>query len=154
MVWIEATAGHQSVIHGTRDEIIALVRNVPVSGPMFPGVAGIDDLGESRYRWRLKERRTLGTSFSGSYVAEYTDSDDGVSWKTVEGNMTTRGRWRVSGRDGQVLVHVEATTELDAPVPRVLKTPAQLFAVKETRDGLKTQVKGVKAFIEAAAARP
>ncbi|MEL7372717.1 MAG: hypothetical protein AAFN74_27580 [Myxococcota bacterium] len=154
MVWIEAAASHQAIVHGPREEIIALIRNVSMSGPMFPGVDRIEDLGENRYRWRIKERRTLGTSFTGNYVAEYTDTDDGVSWKTIEGNMKTRGRWRASGRDGHVLVHVEAATELDAPVPRFLKAPAQLFATKETRDGLKAQLTGMKKFIEAAASQP
>ena len=151
MVWIEASASHEVVIRAEKAAILELLQNIPVCGPMFPGVDRIEDLGDNRYRWLIKERRTLGTSFVGNYVAEYTHTTDAVSWKTIEGNMKTTGRWRLSGPDLAVRVRAEATTELDAPVPRFLKTPAQLFAVKETRDGLKAQLEGIKAAVEASA---
>ena len=151
MVWIEARASHEGTIRAKREDVLALLADVPVSGPMFPGVDRIEDVGNDRYRWVIKERRTLGTTFVGNYVAEYTRTDDGVAWKTIEGNMKTHGTWRLAGSDGYVRVSVQATTELDAPVPRFLKAPAQLFAVKETRDGLKAQLEGIKAALERAA---
>lgn len=151
MVWIEASASHEVVIYADRAAIMELLKDIPVCGPMFPGVDRIESLGDNRYRWLIKERRTLGTSFVGQYIAEYTHLPDAVSWKTVEGNMKTTGRWVLSGPDRAVRVRAEATTELDAPVPRFLKAPAQLFAVKETRDGLKTQLEGIKAAAETSA---
>ena len=150
MVWIEASASHEEVIRATRADILDVLMNIMVCGPLFPGVDGIEDLGEDTYRWRIQERRTLGTSFAGNYVARYTRSEDQVAWTTLEGNMKTRGSWRLSGPDHRVRVRAESTTELDAPVPRFLKAPAQLFAVKETRDGLKAQLQGIKAKLEAA----
>lgn len=155
MVWIEATATHQVTIEAPRSRVLEVLRDVSRSGPFFPGVDRIEDLGEGRYRWIIKERRTLGTSFTGNYVAEYTVvGDQEVRWTTVEGNMKTRGAWRLSGPDNHVVVAGEVTTELDAPVPRFMKAPAQLFAVKESRDGLKAQLEGIKAEIESGARSP
>lgn len=149
MVWIEASASYEALVHAPRADIFALLWNIPECGPLFPGVDRIEDLGEHRYRWVIKERRTLGTSFIGDYVAQYSARDgEEVAWNTTEGNMRTRGAWRLHGPDGRVLVRVHATTSLDAPVPRFLKAPAQLFATKETRDGLKAQLQGVKAKVE------
>lgn len=148
MVWIQASASYQGLIRVPCADILDLLWDVSASGPLFPGVDRIESLGDARYRWVIKERRTLGVSFIGNYVAEYERTADAVIWTTVEGNMKTRGRWRVHGPDREARVHVEATTELDAPVPRFLKAPAQLFATKETRDGLKAQFEGLRATLE------
>ncbi len=153
MVWIQASASYQGVIRAPCAAILDLLRDVSASGPLFPGVDRIEDLGDGRYRWVIKERRTLGISFIGNYVAAYERTADAVTWKTIEGNMKTRGRWSVRGPDREARVHVETTTELDAPVPRFLKAPAQLFAIKETRDGLKAQFEGLRSTLERAERR-
>lgn len=148
MVWIEAKARVSLPVRATRDAIRALILDVPKSGPFFPGVNRIEDLGSGRYRWTLVERRTLGSRFTGLYVAEYREEGpDAVAWETVEGNIKVKGRWHIGGSDGFVQVTVECTTELDAPVPRILKAPAVLFAEKEARDGLKLQLERMKAHL-------
>ena len=73
MVWIEAKARVSLPVRATRDAIRALILDVPKSGPFFPGVNRIEDLGSGRYRWTLVERRTLGSRFTGLYVAEYRE---------------------------------------------------------------------------------
>jgi len=148
VVWIEAKARVSLPVRATRDAIRALILDVPKSGPFFPGVNRIEDLGSGRYRWTLVERRTLGSRFTGLYVAEYREEGpDAVAWETVEGNIKVRGRWHIGGSDGFVQVTVECTTELDAPVPRILKAPAVLFAEKEARDGLKLQLERMKTHL-------
>ena len=155
MVWIEAAASYETYIRATRDDVATLIQNIAVIGPMFPGVDRIEDLGDGRYRWLIKERRTLGISFVGNYVSEYrVEGNSEVSWTTIEGNMKTRGAWRMSGPDGHVLVRVEAINDVDAPVPRFLKKPAQLFAIKETRDGIKAQLDNIKAALESPSRAP
>ena len=117
----------------------------------FSGVDRIEPLDDDRYRWVIKERRTLGISFIGNYVAKYrVENGTDVVWETLEGNMKTRGVWKTRGPDGRVHVEVTSTTELDAPVPRLMRKPAELFAVKETRDGLKAQFAGIKTTLERA----
>lgn len=148
MVWIEATARASLLIRAPRDAVRALILDVCKSGPFFPGVDRIEDLGSGRYRWRLAERRTLGSRFTGLYVAEYREEgSDAVAWQTVEGNIKVRGRWRLGGVDGALQVSVECTTELDAPVPRILKAPATLFAEKEARDGLTLQLERLRQHV-------
>lgn len=150
MVWIEAKARASLPMRASRDAVRALILDVCTSGPYFPGVDRIEELGSGRYQWRLAERRTLGSRFTGLYVAEYREEGpDAVSWQTVEGNIKVRGRWHLGGPDGLLQVSVEVTTELDAPVPRLLKAPAQLFAEKEARDGLARQLEGIRRHLGA-----
>ncbi len=148
MVWIEASAEYETTIRAARTDIIAYIRNIPVSGLLFPGIDRIEPLGDERYRFVIKERRTLGISFIGNYIAQYETTDDQVAWRTVEGNMKTTGAWRLSGPDRSVVVRVESTTELEVPLPRLLKTPATMFAAKETKDGIRAQLDGIKAAVE------
>ena len=145
MVWIETHAERSLVIAADKSAIRALIVDVPTSGPFFPGVDRIDDLGDHTYGWWLTERRTLGTSFRGEYVTQYDVAGEGdVTWRTLRGNLEVTGRWSLSGPDGSVRVTVAVTTKRDAPVPRVLKKPAILFAEKEARDGLAKQLERVK----------
>lgn len=149
VVWIEASARVELTVYGTKTEVRTLINDVPQSGRWFPGVDRIDDQGNRTYHWQLAERRTLGTSFRGDYISQYRDDGDDIVWETRSGNMKTRGRWHIEGPDGRLRVSVSVTTELDAPVPRILKKPATLFAEKETRDGLKQQLARLKEAAEA-----
>lgn len=149
MVWIEATAERAVTIRAPRGKVLSFMERVETSGPLFPGVRRVEVLGEGRFRWLLEERRTLGTSFTGDYVARYTTrSDREITWDTESGNMKTRGSWRLEGADGAVRLVARVTTTLDAPVPRILKRPAELFAERETGSGLEVQLERVKSAIE------
>lgn len=140
VVWIETTVERERTMRADKAAVLDLIMDVPTSGRFFPGVDGIEPAGEDRYKWLLTERRTLNSSFRGEYVAQYTRSGDEVRWESVEGNMSVKGVWRVTGPDGAVRVHVRVTSSLDAPVPRILKKPASLFAEMESKNGLDKQL--------------
>lgn len=140
MVWIQASAERSRTVRADKETVLALLLDVCTSGPFFPGVDAIEDLGEGQFRWTLATRRTLGSSFTGCYIAKYEREGDAVNWSTVEGNMTVKGRWTVSGPDGHLRLSVAVTSELDAPVPKILKKPAVLFAELESKNGLDKQL--------------
>lgn len=128
-----------------KEAVLSFLMDVPASGPLFPGVDAIEPLGEDRYKWLLAERRTLNSSFRGEYTTKYTRTSDEVRWETLEGNVQIKGVWRVSGPDGAVRVTVKVTNGLDAPVPRILKKPASLFAEMEAKNGLDKQLEKIEA---------
>ena len=91
----------------------------------------------------------LSHKFRGRYVNRYTEPAEGVvAFETVEGNRKTHGTWSVSGRDGAVTVAELLTVELDAPVPRILKKPATLFAERDAKNGVKRQLERIKQTLE------
>lgn len=149
MVWIQFEVEGSLLVRSKRAEVFELIRDVPRSGKFFPGVERIEDLGDRRFRWVLAERRALGSSFKGEYINAYADNGtDEMSWQPVSGNMKTRGCWRISGPDDAVRVSLVITTELDAPVPRLLKKPAELFGEHETGTGLHKQLETLKRTLE------
>lgn len=127
--------------------LLDLLMDVSVSGPLFPGVDTIEPLGDDRYQWRLTARKTLNSTFRGEYIAKYTRSGDEVHWETTEGNVKIKGVWRASGPDGAVRLTVNVTNGLDAPVPRIMKKPAALFAEMEAKNGLDKQLERLEAHL-------
>lgn len=140
MVWIETTVERTRTIPAETEKVLSLIMDVPTSGPFFPGVDQIVPLGDDTYRWELTERRTLGSSFRGVYTAQYQRSGSDIRWQTIEGNIKVKGQWSVTGPNGAARVTVRVTTELDAPVPRILKKPAVVFAEMEAKNGLGKQL--------------
>lgn len=148
MVWIESTVERSRTMRASKEAVLALIWDVPTSGPYFPGVDGIEPLGDDLYKWLLTERRTLNATFRGEYTAKYTRSGDQIHWETTEGNVQIKGVWTVSGPDGAVKVTVKVTNGLDAPVPRILKKPAGLFAELEAKNGLEKQLEKIDAHVK------
>lgn len=147
VVWIETTVERERTMRADPEKVLELIMDVPTSGPLFPGVDQIVPLGDDTYRWELTERRTLGSSFRGVYKAQYQRSGSEIRWKTQEGNIQVEGIWRVSGPPGAAKVTVRVTTGLDAPVPKILKKPATLFAEMEAKNGLAKQLEGLEARV-------
>lgn len=151
MVWIQSTVERTTTVRATKAAILDVVMDVPRSGRWFPGIDAIRPEGDDVFDWTLATRRTLGTSFTGQYRTKYTrHGDEAASWESLGGNMSVKGRWQLSGIDGHVFVRLTVTTELDAPVPKILKKPAELFARKEAGDGLAEQLKRLKTEMERA----
>ena len=149
MVWIEAEGSAEIFVHAPPDAARRLILDVPRSGPFFPRVVTVEDRGDRVYRWVLEPRRTLGAEFTADYVTRYyAESSRLIRWETVEGNLQVRGRWVLTEIAGGVRVRVEVSTGLEAPVPRLLKTPATLFAQRETRQGLAVQLARLKVELE------
>ncbi len=147
-VELEAKAHHRRFVMADKEPAIALLLDVVKSGPMFPGVRSVVDEGEGRFRFDLEPRRTLGVSFHGQYLTQYRREGDSVHWSTVSGNLDVTGEWIVSEKAGRIEIEVKVLTKVEAPVPRILKKPAQLFADLELRDGMKVQLQNLQKSLE------
>lgn len=151
MVWIEATAEKNITVRATPEAAFQLLSDVPTIGMMWPGVDRVEPLGDNQYRWELEPRRTLGIVFKAEYVAQYKHNGrDEVTYDTVSGNVRSSGVWRVIPRGSGTEISMRVTSELEAPVPRMLKKPAELFAKKEVSDGLTAQLDQIRRRLESA----
>ncbi len=153
MVWISVHTERATTVRAPSAQIFAFLKNIPLAGPLFPGVERIESKGPNEFRWCLQERRMLGRSFLGEYTNLY--EDDGVGelrWRTVGGNMKNEGTWRIqaTGVEGSMRVRLEFRTEVDAPVPSVLKRPAELFLERETGKGAETMLGRLESAVLAA----
>lgn len=149
MVWLEVDGAAEIFVRCEMADARRAILDVPRSGAFFPRVSWIEDRGNGLYRWRLEPRRTLGAEFVGDYVTRYhSDAEDVVRWETVEGNLQVKGRWLLKPVPGGVQVQVKVRTQLEAPVPSFLKTPAMLFARRETHQGLTLQLSRLKQALE------
>lgn len=149
--WIEAKADKSFFIRVPKAAIYALIRDVPTSGILFPGVDRIEDLGAAKFRWQLAERSTAGIKFRGEYVSQYDFSrDDEITFESIDGNMKTKGRWRfvAAGEGTNVSVRVENQIELPVPIPRLLRKPVQMFADREVSSGFEQQFERIKAKLQ------
>lgn len=149
MVWIEATAEDEVHIRAPAEAVMAFISDVPTCGKLWPGVQAIEPLGNDEYRWSLEERRTLGTVFRPEYVSRYQKhADNGISFTTVSGNVKSSSHWTITSLGDQVRLRLRVTSEVDAPVPRMLKKPAELFAKREVQSGMRSQLEGIKRRLE------
>ncbi len=149
MVWLTVRAKKSIAIKATKASVFEVLKDVPRSGRMFPGVRLIEDQGSGKYLWVLDERRTLGKTFLGRYTTQHENNGtDEVRWKTIEGNVKTSGVWRIGGRDGAVELSVESEVEVEAPVPSILKKPAEIFAEKEQSGGIEEQLQNIRRAVE------
>ena len=54
-----------------------------------------------------------------------------------------------AGSPGTVRVSISVSSEIDAPVPRLMKKPASLFARREAAGNVETQLQRIKSHLEA-----
>ncbi|MBI2372362.1 MAG: SRPBCC family protein [Deltaproteobacteria bacterium] len=149
MVWIEATTEESVLVRAEREAAFMLVKDIATVGKLFPGVDRVDDRGGGVFRFLIAERSTLGVKFVGEYTNQYTErGPETYAFESFEGNMKVRGAWVVRGPDGAITVSQRITTELDVPVPRLLRAPVQLFAERELSTGVKAQLAGIRRLLE------
>lgn len=150
MVMLEANGEKTIHIRTSRQSVFDLVRDVQAVGKYWPGVDGIEDLGDGKFRWTLATRKTLGTSFTPQYINQYNDNGkDEVFFETVEGNVKSSGSWRIADHGSSVSLSLRVTSEVDVPIPRLLKKPATLFASREVTQGIQQQLHKIKRQLEA-----
>ena len=150
MVWIETQAVASVTVRAELSDVMALLADVPTMGSYAPGVVSIEEVGPREYRWKMLERKGVGASFTPDYVCKYRDGGpQEICFETISGNVKNRGAWRVSSAgNGKLRLSIEVTTGLDAPVPRLMKKPAELFARREAQSNLERQLAGIKARLE------
>jgi carbon monoxide dehydrogenase subunit G len=145
MVMIETRAEASVTVEASPERAFALVRDVPAAGAFIPGVVRIEPVGDDTYRWQLQPRRGVGTTFTPDYVCRYTDNGrDEVSFQTVEGNVNVRGTWRVTPSGAGARITLSVHSEVDVPVPRLMKKPASLFASRDAQSSVERQLAGIK----------
>jgi carbon monoxide dehydrogenase subunit G len=150
MVWLKLNAKKRISIRAPKSSVLALLIDVPRSGKMFPGVRSIEDKGDGKFFWILEPRVTLGKTFDGRYTTQHENNGkDEVRWRTIEGNVKTSGVWRIGGVDGAIDLSIDSEVEVEAPVPSILKKPAELFAEHEQSGGIEKQLEAIKRAVEA-----
>ena len=149
MLKLEVSAHRERFIHADLAACEALILDVERSGPLWPGVLGVERLGPDTFRWRLEPRRTLGTVFRPEYVSRYTATGPGaIDFDTVDGNVETQGSWRLTVQGRGLLVGLRVNSRVEVPLPGFLRRPASLFARREVASGIDAQLARIKSILE------
>jgi carbon monoxide dehydrogenase subunit G len=149
MVWLTVRAKKKISIRATKQSVLDLLIDVPRSGKMFPGVRSIEDQGGGKFFWILEPRNTLGKTFEGRYTTQHENNGkDEVRWKWLDGNVKTNGVWRIGGVDDALELSIDSEVEVEAPVPSILKKPAEIFAEREQSGGIEKQLENIKRAVE------
>jgi len=150
VTWIETRTERTLRFEAPIEKVYAFLADVQRSGSLFPGIERIEDLGELRYRWVLLERNTAGLSFKGDYVVQYeSNGEDELRWRTVSGNMSNSGTWKLVAEGRGVVGTVEVFVGVDIPVPRLLRPAVKLFTEREAARGVEQHNDAIKRAIEA-----
>ncbi len=125
MVDLNVTLQRTLEVKWSRDDAYALVADVPRSAAHFPGLRGLDDLGDGVYRWRLESFKVGKFGFDVGYAARYVgDPEAGtVVWTTQPGSGNTRadGQWTVTATaDGGARLVFDNTIHVSVPLPRLM----------------------------------
>jgi carbon monoxide dehydrogenase subunit G len=149
MIRIEVDTQTSIAIAAPAATVFAFVRDVRRAATYFPGIDKTEALGDGLYRYKLTERRTLGKTFAGEYIARYVENGHTIVWSTTEGNMRSDGVWKVEGNDEQARLLVQMQTSFDESLPALLKRPISLFVRVECQKCLETQLASIKKVVEA-----
>jgi carbon monoxide dehydrogenase subunit G len=154
MVLIRVETKKHVIVAATKRAAFQLLRDVEAVAQLMPGVERTETLAGNCYRCVLKPQSSLGFHFQGDYVCAYQDNGrDEISWTSPEGNMRSTGTWKIGGRDGAVTLTLQICTEIELPVPRVLRFAAQKYAELQASRGIDTQLALIREPLEANAAR-
>ena len=108
------------------DEVFDLLADVPKSASHFPKVARLIDLGDSVYRWEMKEVGGDKHAIQTVYACRYhTDRSAGkITWEPIEdeGNALFSGSWTLTRKDSKTTsVRFQTSGELTVAMPSLLK---------------------------------
>jgi len=146
MIQLRVETKKHAIIRATTRDVFELLRKVEELALLMPDVERIDRLGAGRFSCVLKRQASFGISFQGHYVCDYEDNGkDEVRWRSPEGNMRSSGSWKVSGRDGAANLTLDLTTEVDLPLPRVLRFPTLKYAELQASRGVDLQLASLRA---------
>ncbi len=105
------------------EQAYGLVADVPLSAGHFPGLKGLDDLGDGAWRWRLDEFEVGRFKIDAGYAARYTCDPVArtVRWTTVEpaGNVRADGSWTVTPRGSGARLVFENKLQVSLELPRL-----------------------------------
>ena len=154
MVVIRVATKKHAIVAATKRSALELLRDVEATARLMPGVERTETSPGNRYRCVLKPQASLGMRFQGDYVCEYRDNGiDEISWSSPEGNMRSTGSWKIGGRDGAVTLSLDMFTEIELPVPRLLRFGAQKYAELQASRGVDAQLVLIRERLEAVAVR-
>lgn len=132
MASIECNADKTMRIPVPLEKLLALLIDIPVVGKLWSDVETVTDIGDNQYRYRLIERSTVGMKFRGEYIAKYENNGkDEVTWHTLEGNMDSRGHWRLYADGDGTRANLKVVSTITMPVPKLLMKAVRIFAERE-----------------------
>ncbi len=131
----------------SRDEAYALVADVPRSAAHFPGLKGLDDLGDDVYRWRMESLSVGKLGFDVGYAARYVrDPAAGtVVWTTEpgSGNTLADGTWTVTESPEGARLVFDNTIGVSVPVPRLMVRVARKALVQMCSRQVSTYLRAI-----------
>jgi carbon monoxide dehydrogenase subunit G len=106
------------------EQALDLVADVPRSAAFFPGLEGLDDLGDGLYRWNMRKFELGSFQHGVRYAARYvTDqATRTVRWTTEPGDNNTiaDGAWTVEPRGSGSRLVFRNSLVVSVPVPRLM----------------------------------
>jgi hypothetical protein len=140
------TAQHEVTIEAPAEVVLAAIRDVAGQARWSPSIREAEVLesgGDGLPRTaRFAASTAVGTD---RYTLAYQHDADGLTWTMVEGRLQTgqEGRYlvRADGTDATV-VTFELTIHHNLPLPGFMRRRVINGLVKETLEGLKTDLEG------------
>ncbi len=126
-----------------RDQVFAIVADVPWSVSHFPKLNQLVDLGGNTYRWEMEKIGVDRYSFQTVYACKYTSNEEKgwVKWAPVkgEGNGQVSGKWTLKALDDDTTrVRLQTTAELDLPLPKLTKMVVAPIVTREFQGLIET----------------
>lgn len=121
-----------------------LVKDVKLSGECMSSVEEVIPLGDDRFEFILKEKGLDGVksmTFKGHYIAQYHFEPRSISWQSIDGNMSSSGRYDFEATSKGVKIDAQLSNNLPINVPPIFRIPAELIVKHEL---LKTVVDMLK----------
>lgn len=122
---LELTVIQSFVVRASREEVWAVIADVPLSASHFPDVDRLVPLGDGVYRWELKSVGLGGMRLQTVYATRYVaDAAAGtVTWTAVEGIGNTRvsGQWRMAPQGTGTRLDLRNVSSFHLPLPGPLR---------------------------------
>ncbi len=124
-VSVDIDLGYEFAVKATKDEVFAVLADVPVSVSHFPKVNKLVDQGGGVYRWEMEKVGTTQVNIQTIYASKYVaDKAKGtVVWTPVPGvgNALVGGSWKIADKKKATSLQLKIKGTVEVPLPGLMK---------------------------------
>ncbi len=150
MAWVEGELDTTITIDAPYDEVLSFFQHPEEFKAAFGEMEKGEEVDGGVWEWVLEEKSEKGITFQGHYKVAYTETDDGMTWESLdEGNMRSKGSSEVRDvGDGTTEVHYVERMRTDLPIPKLMAKVFRPIVSREVTKGLSNFLDNAKELLE------
>lgn len=138
MAKIEAKESRTFKVNAPIEEAYNLFADPEQQASLTSDLERYELVDDETVHYVLEEQKEKGITFQGDYTVRYTgNGTDEVEWKTLKGNIETKGRVKLRKISDDVTeIDYRESLTPDLPIPRLMAKVFKPIVAREVRKGI------------------